>query len=739
MKPWLLILLLLSVCSSYGQLKMNEARFRTGDNPEWSKPGFDDNSWQKLLLTDNWDVQGFKDYNGYAWYRIHITIPLSLKDQSFWPDSIRIGLAKIDDADEVYLNGSLIGKTGSFPGQPKGYVTAWDHEREYRVGTNNPVIRWDQDNVIAIKVYDGGGPGGIFGGEPSIIMLDLIDGIKLDIRTPQVNAGNKLSYPIVVTNIFNRPIAGTLKIQVTESETGKTIYSQNKTATIARDKNLVADIGLPLNKRLEVIADFEEKKSGKIVSLKKITPYILTPGAASIPRINGAKTFGVRPGSPFLFKIPATGNRPMQFSVENLPAGLKLNTVNGLITGTLTKPGEYKMIVAVKNDVGEAKREFTVVCGNLLALTPPMGWNSWNCWGLTVSDEKVRSSAQALIDKGLADHGWTYINIDDGWEAAKRNPKGEILANEKFPNMKSLGQWLHDNGLKFGIYSSPGPTTCGGYLGSYKYEKLDAATYASWGIDYLKYDWCSYGDLKEGKDTSLAAFQRPYKTMQNFIRAQKQDIVYSLCQYGMKNVWQWGSLVDGNCWRTTGDITDTWKSLRDIGFSQTKQHPFAKPGRWNDPDMLIVGELGWGEKLHPTRLTPDEQYTHISLWCLLSSPLLIGCDISKMDDFTLNLLTNDEVIELDQDPLGKQALQLLKEVNYEVWVKELEDGSKAVGIFNLGDSYKTISFKWSDIGLRGNTMIRDLWRQKDLGFTYDECISKVPPHGVTLLKVKETK
>jgi hypothetical protein len=178
--------------------------------------------------------------------------------------------------------------------------------------------------------------------------------------------------------------------------------------------------------------------------------------------------------------------------------------------------------------------------------------------------------------------------------------------------MKKLGDWLHSNGLKFGIYSSPGTQTCGGFLGSYQHETLDAATYASWGIDYLKYDWCSYDQVYNSeKDSSLAAYQKPYRVMQAALEQQPRDIAYSLCQYGMQDVWKWGASVNGNCWRTTGDIEDTWESLSGIGFNQNKQYPYAGPGHWNDPDMMIVGQVGWGENLHPSRLSPDEQYAHM--------------------------------------------------------------------------------------------------------------------------------
>lgn len=304
--------------------------------------------------------------------------------------------------------------------------------------------------------------------------------------------------------------------------------------------------------------------------------------------------------------------------------------------------------------------------------------------------------------------------------------------------MKLLGDWLHSKGLKFGIYSSPGPTTCGGYLGSYQYELNDAASYAKWGVDYLKYDWCSYEQIN-GKDTTLAAYQKPYAVMRDALLKQNRDIVFSLCQYGMKNVWEWGDKVNGNCWRTTGDIEDTWESLSSIGFSQKVQHAYTKPGRWSDPDMLIVGQVGWGENLHQTRLNPDEQYTHISLWCLLSAPLLIGCDISKMDDFTVALLSNDEVIAVNQDILGKEAKQVLVTPDYQVWMKPLEDGSHAIGIFNLTEKYKSIAIKWSELGLgkSGSVSVRDLWRQKNLGAFTEQFSSKVAPHGVTFIKVSE--
>lgn len=715
------------------RIEIPSAKFSIGDDKKWSSPSFNDKDWTEIKTNFNWEQQGYNNYDGYAWYRMHFYLPLALKNEAFWKDSLRIFLAKIDDADEIFLNGTLLSKNGSYPSDPNGYITRWNEWRELHISVNNPLIHWDQENIIAIRVYDGNGGGGIFAGTPFVNMLDVVDGIK--IKAAQ-DLSKKEKYLLTLNNTFSTTVNGVIKINVIDKEINKSIQTVVKPVKLLPFSEFINAINILPGRRLEIQAEFTEKNTGKTVTLSRVTPYILTPKPSPKPRINNALVFGVRPNAPFLFKIAVTGEKPIQYSVENLPNGLEVDSKNGVIKGVLSENGEYKMQLIAKNKLGVAKKEFIVKCGDLLALTPPMGWNSWNCWGLSVSDEKVKASAQALIDKGLIDHGWTYMNIDDGWEAPQRNANGEIVTNKKFPDMKSLGDWLHNKGLKFGIYSSPGPLTCGGYLGSYQHELQDAVTYTNWGIDYLKYDWCSYGKIHGGKDTTLASYKKPYEVMQKALRSQPRDIIYSLCQYGMKDVWKWGNEVDGNCWRTTGDIEDTWESLSSIGFNQNKIAEFAKPGRWNDPDMLIVGQVGWGENLHPTKLTPDEQYTHISLWCLLSSPLLIGCDISKLDDFTLNLLTNDEVIALNQDPAGNQARQIIKKDDYQVWVKELSDGTRALGIFNLTEKYQTIQLDWKDLQLTGNFKLRDLWRQKNLG-AFKTFKTKVAPHGVSLIKLSE--
>lgn len=463
---------------------------------------------------------------------------------------------------------------------------------------------------------------------------------------------------------------------------------------------------------------------------------VLTPKSGPNPRINGARVFGVRPGAPFLFTIAATGQRPMTFSAENLPSGLELDPQTGRITGGLKEKGIYTVNLKAANALGTAARPLKIVCGDTIALTPPLGWNSWNCFGCDVSEDKVRAAADAMVSSGLINHGWTFINIDDCWEAG-RDAGGNVMSNEKFPDMKALTDYVHSKGLKMGLYSSPGPKTCAGHEGSYKHEQQDANRYAQWGFDYLKYDWCSYGGIVPHPDHE--GFMKPYQVMRAALDQAPRDIIFSLCQYGMGNVWEWGAQVGGNCWRTTGDISDTWHSMAGIGFGQAGHEKYAGPGHWNDPDMLVVGYVGWSAHLRPTRLTPNEQYTHISLWCLLCAPLLIGCDMTQLDAFTASLLTNDEVLDVNQDPLGRQAGRVTQLDGLEVWAKDMADGSKAVGLFNRSEDEAPVSVSWADLGLSGKQRVRDLWRQKDLGAFDGQFQATVPRHGGVLVKIEPAK
>jgi alpha-galactosidase len=372
-----------------------------------------------------------------------------------------------------------------------------------------------------------------------------------------------------------------------------------------------------------------------------------------------------------------------------------------------------------------------------LAATPPMGWNSWNHFAGKVTDADVRAAADALVSTGMRDAGYIYVNIDDTWEAKTRDPKGNIRANEKFPDMKALSDYVHSKGLKLGIYSSPGPYTCAHYLGSYKHEKQDAATYAAWGIDYLKYDMCSYGNIiekKAGKHTPENAAKRypmdraAYEKMHQALLATGRPIVFSMCQYGWDDVWTWGAEVGGNLWRTTGDINDTYARMSEIGFSQAGLAKYAGPGHWNDPDMLEVGNGG---------MTTDEYKTHMSLWAILAAPLLAGNDLSKVTPVDLAILTNKDVIAIDQDALGKQGDRVSAEGATEIWSKPLSGGAQAVAIFNRSDTGKQIPLKLSAVGASDTATLHDVWGAADVKATDGSYLADVPAHGVVLLRMSQ--
>lgn len=451
-----------------------------------------------------------------------------------------------------------------------------------------------------------------------------------------------------------------------------------------------------------------------------------------VPAIHGPRITGATPGKPFEFMIPATGDGPLTFEASNLPAGLTLDKSTGIISGALQGIGSAKVRLTVRGPRGAASRSLTIVGGSrALALTPPLGWNSWNVWANRVDAGKVRDAADQLISAGLAAHGFQYVNIDDCWQG-ERDASGVLQPNAKFPDMKALTEYVHSKGLKMGIYSSPGPKTCAGFNGSWQHEGLDADTYAGWGIDYLKYDWCSYGDVATGE--GLEKQIKPYRLMGAALKKTNRDILYSLCQYGMADVWKWGPSIGGNAWRTTGDIQDNWSSLRGIFTSQNGHEKYVGPGYWNDPDMLMVGIVGFGNT-HPTHLKPNEQITHISMWSLLSSPLLIGCDLTRLDPFTKALLTNDDVLDVNQDPLGRPAGRISENGDAQIWARPLFDGTKAVGLVNLGSERQNIAVSWSQLGLSGSQPVRDLWQRKDLGRFASGFTVSVPAHGTVLIKV----
>jgi alpha-galactosidase len=481
-------------------------------------------------------------------------------------------------------------------------------------------------------------------------------------------------------------------------------------------------------------------------------PVILTPKPGPKPRINGTKIFGVRPGSPFLFKIPATGTLPLNYEVLNLPAGLKVNSVTGEISGTIAQVGEYATTVKVSNGLGTDERPFKIVCGKTLGLTPQMGWNSWYIWENHVTDKIMRDAADAMVSNGMIDHGYMYVNIDDCWSVKPtsdnpelngqgRDKKGNLLTNKRFPDMKLMVDYIHSKGLKAGTYTSPGTTTCAGHVSAYGFEEQDVKKIVEWGFDFLKYDWCSYGSI--AKDQSLPELQKPYLLISSILEKQPRDIILNLCQYGMGKVWKWGMEVGGNSWRTAGDLGGSFEGIgtalfRD-GFdvySTDSLHLYGKPGGWNDPDYLLFGYLSnWQGETVPTPLTPNEQYTQMSLWALVAAPLIFSGDMTRLDEFTLSVLTNDEIIEVDQDPLGKPGYRVYKKGNVEVWKRELEDGSIAVGLFNRGEEPAMVTAYWADLGISGKSKVRDLWRQKDIGHYDIQYAEMVGRHGVSMARI----
>jgi alpha-galactosidase len=472
----------------------------------------------------------------------------------------------------------------------------------------------------------------------------------------------------------------------------------------------------------------------ELFTLAAEPPPPMASGTSAQPAIHGPRVIGGTPGRPFLFKVSATGQEPLRFEAASLPAGLSLDEHTGILSGSLQRAGSAPVQLRVSGPKGTATRILTIVAGaHKLALTPPLGWNSWNAWGGAIDDAKIRQAADGMVQSGLAAHGFQYINIDDAW-MGRRNAQGEIQPNARFPDMKALADYVHSKGLKLGIYSSPGPQTCQRLEGSWQHEAQDALTYGRWGIDYLKYDLCSYRQMIKDRN-SAAELQKPYRVMQAALEKTPRDIVYSVCEYGQAKVWEWGPEVGANLWRTTGDIRDSWQSLSRIGFSQNDYAKFAGPGHWNDPDMLVVGRVGWGRNLHPTRLTPNEQITHITLWSMLAAPLLLGCDLTQLDPFTIALLTNDEVLDVNQDPLGKQAWRRTRDGFVEVWARPLHDGTVAAGLFNRGIEAARVTVKWADLGLSGRQPVRDLWQQKDLGAFTGELATTVPAHGAMLVKI----
>lgn len=558
-----------------------------------------------------------------------------------------------------------------------------------------------------VGVDDGAGIRG------SIVFSITVDD-KIVARTPVMHGGDK---PILIGAVLD----GAKQILLTVEDAGD---------------DITADHADWADARIYLAAGAADADLPQSISRVDHVPMQIAHADPNRLSINGPHIVGSTPGRPFLFLIPATGKAPLKYSAKNLPAGLTLDTDSGIITGSLKTDGKWEAGVTVTNATGSVRRGLTIVGGrDKLALTPPMGWNSWYCWAGSIDQQKMMAAADVMVKTGLAAHGYQYVNIDDCWEG-NRDSNGEITTNSRFPDMKELGDYIHGRGLKFGIYSSPGPQTCSGFMGSYQHEVSDARTYAKWGVDFVKYDWCTYGEI--AKDTSLRELQKPYSIMRLALDGSDRDMVYSLCQYGMGEVWKWGETVGGNMWRTDGDLADTYGGMVRVGFRHAGREKYVGPGHWNDPDMLCVGKMGFGN-LRPSRLTPNEQISQITLWSLIAAPLIVGGDIMDMDQFTVDVLSNDEVIAVDQDPLGKAAGRIAQTDTTEVWARPLHDGTMAVGLFNLGRTTVKLTVRWSDLGITGPQPIRDLWRRKDIGTQDRSFTTEVLPHAAWLVKVGKAR
>jgi alpha-galactosidase len=455
-----------------------------------------------------------------------------------------------------------------------------------------------------------------------------------------------------------------------------------------------------------------------------------------LPRINGAMKVGIRPNTPFYYPIAVTGKRPVRYQVEGLPEGLSVDKQTGIITGVPVKTGEYAVQLTVTNPLGKAQRTLKMVVGDQLAYTPPVGFLSWNLVEGLVNETFLKEMADAFVAFGFRDAGYQYINMDGCWQG-KRGPDGRISPDiYRFPNgMKPIGDYLHEKGFKFGLYSSPGPLDCADYAGSFNFEDLDVDTWVSWGVDYLKYDVCSCPQDRK---------QELYQLMGKLLQNSGRSIVY--CNSGYFGKEDAGS----HLWRVGGDLRDQWmksevfEKMGSVGivesFEMAHQYAhFQSPGFWNDPDMLVVGLYGKsssGSDLTDGKGCTDIEYrSQMSLWALMSAPLFVTADIRHANTYTLETLINPEVIEVNQDPLGDFPKRIGEAGEQEIWVKQMEDGSKTVALFNKSSELVKMTVTQGDIALNGNYTVRDLWQRKNMGKFGKSYLSVVQPHEVVLIRI----
>ncbi|MFW5886881.1 MAG: hypothetical protein ACOCUL_03910, partial [Bacteroidota bacterium] len=616
-------------------------KYHSGDNIEWAKPNFDDSNWKVISPRLFWMNYVYQDKkNGFAWYRNKVIIPSTLKENAYLKDSVQFILGQIDDADQIYLNGYLLGINNEvvspgnepfsdFPDDQVGYSLF----RRYVIHVDDPRINWDEENTIAIRTHDGSM---IFNSLQNISMVDIKDYLKINIHQFPYELEDKDKYrkKISVENNYIHPFTGNIIFKIINVYSGEVLYKKDLPVTfeVGEREEFTYNFSLDQSEQHIALFIFNQEGTDNYAIRKQEIPYILTPPEQEEPRIHGPGIYGQQVDNDFLYRIPASGEGPMYFSCKNLPEGLQVDSTTGIIKGKISKKGPYKVVFVAKNDFGESRKDFLIKVGDKISLTPPMGWNSRHCFGLDVSAEKIKQTVDYMVSSGLVNYGWSYINIDDGWSSKKRTKKGFLQGSDDFPDMKELVNYIHSKGLKVGLYSTPGKNTCKGFPGSYGYEMKDAKTLADWGIDFLKYEWCSYHDI--ARDASLPELQKPYVLMKKCLDKTGRDIIYSISQKGMGKVWEWGEEVGGHLWKITIPIKDQWHQVYANAYLLVEENLFISEG-WNDPGELLPGWLLGNKFPRPTRLTISEQYSQVSLWAIMSAPMILGNDLSKLDDFTL--------------------------------------------------------------------------------------------------------
>ena len=474
---------------------------------------------------------------------------------------------------------------------------------------------------------------------------------------------------------------------------------------------------------------------------------ILTPSEPLSPRIHSVHSYGAKPNKQILYYIPVGGVKPIDILVSSLPKGLTYNPISQIISGQLSIPGIYPLLITATNQYGNQTKKLDIIIGDTISYTPILGWSSWYTYWEYITQKEIVSQALALKKTGLADYGFNYIMVDDGWQDTSiQQSKAGLKASSRFPDLKGLGDTLHALGYKYGLYSSPGPLTCVQLPGSYGHELQDAELFCSVGADLVKYDWCYYQQIydslmKQNNASIIKESKRPFELLSNYLQqCSSRDIFFNICQYGNNDVWKWARSAGGNSWRTTTDIQDNWWSVSNtIGFTQQGLQAYAGFNGWNDMDFLRIGNSLPGIHKRPTQLTPQEQYSHVSLWALLNSPLILSCYVDELDSFSLNLLKNEEVLSINQDKLGKQGDRIFKDIWQEVWAKKLDSNALAIGMFNRDDIiHQTITVNWEQLQISDPNkrfIIRDLWRGKNIGTFSGSFSAQVPDHGVLLFKM----